>query len=309
MAQMSPSQKVRLGAFLGTGAALIAISVILLAGRALVEDRDEYFIRFSNSEVSFSGLETGSSVKYSGIKVGRVEQIRIDPDDVSVIEVTLSLDEDTPVAEDSTASLGSVGITGLKYIELSRGSPSARIREPGEEIPAGASFMDELSTRALSIAAQLEEILGNIQGMTNSENQERLARVLDSTASLLEENESRLEEVVSNISQFTATGAEVAVEVKLFAEELRTTRSELDALIKDGRKTLGDEGLGHTVASTNELLDHVNLVVKRNQLVVESSLRDLQTSAENLYDLTEQVKDNPSLLFRSSKTAGEDLVR
>ena len=309
MAQMSPSQKVRLGAFLGTGAALIAISVILLAGRALVEDQDEYFIRFSNSEVSFSGLETGSSVKYSGIKVGRVEQIRIDPDDVSVIEVTLSLDEDTPVAEDSTASLGSVGITGLKYIELSRGSPSARIREPGEEIPAGASFMDELSTRALSIAAQLEEILGNIQGMTNSENQERLARVLDSTASLLEENESRLEEVVSNISQFTATGAEVAVEVKLFAEELRTTRSELDALIKDGRKTLGDEGLGHTVASTNELLDHVNLVVKRNQLVVESSLRDLQTSAENLYDLTEQVKDNPSLLFRSSKTAGEDLVR
>lgn len=309
MAEMSRSQKVRLGAFLAAGLAFLLSAIVLLAGRGLIEERDAYTIRFSNKDLSFSGLETGSSVKYSGIKVGRVEDIHIAPKDVSIIEVTISLQGGTPIAEDSAASLGSVGITGLKYIELSRGSPTARLRNPGEEIPAGDSLIDELSARALSIAGQLESILENIEGMTNAKNQERLAEVLDRTAALLEDNQSRLDSVIANIDQFTETGAGVAEEAKLFVEELRTTGSELKGLIEDSRETLGPDGLGGTVASSNELLGRVSLMIKRNQLVVETSLRDLQNSAENLNDLTLQVKDNPSLLFRSNKSSGEDLVR
>lgn len=309
MAQISQAQKVRLGIFLLTGLAILVTATLLLAGRTLIEERDYYSIRFSNKGLSFSGLEIGSAVKYSGIRVGRVEGIGIDPKDVSIIAVDISLSEGTPVAEDSTASLGSVGITGLKYIELSRGSPDARIRAPGEEIPAGDSLIDELSAKALSLASQMETILGNIEKMTDAANQERLASLLDNTSKVLAQNEENLRIITKNLRTASENGSEMLSQVHLFTTELRTTRAELDELIVTTQDTLGPKGLGETVTSANALLGNVNLMVRRNQLTVESSLRDLQTSAENLYDLTQTLKDNPSLLFRSNKTAGEDLVR
>ena len=63
-------------------------------------------------EVSLNGLDVGSPVKYSGIRIGRVDRISIDPEDVSVIVVELSLDEG--IVQSSKANLGSMGITGLK---------------------------------------------------------------------------------------------------------------------------------------------------------------------------------------------------
>ncbi len=78
MAQISQAQKVRLGIFLLTGLAILVTATLLLAGRTLIEERDYYSIRFSNKGLSFSGLEIGSAVEYSGIRVGRVEGIGID---------------------------------------------------------------------------------------------------------------------------------------------------------------------------------------------------------------------------------------
>lgn len=309
MAQLTRSQKARLGMFLATGIILVVGATVVLAARSLLESRDTYTIRFSNKDLSFSGLEPGSSVKYSGIKVGRVEEIHIDPDDVSVIEVGISLEGGTPVAENSTASLGSMGITGLKYIELSRGAPDARIREPGEEIPAGESLIDELSAKALSIAAQLEATLENIQKMTAAENQERLARVLESAASMIEDNAQDIRQLTANLNTAAENTTEIMARLDEFATQLVVTGDHLDELILSAKASLGEGGLKTTVDHANELLSNTNLVVRRNQTVFESTLRDLRTSAENLYDLTQNVKDNPSLLFRGPRNAGEDLVR
>jgi len=75
MATMSRPMKVRLGIFVGTGLALLVGAFVLLAGRAMLERRDYYSIRYSEKGASFSGLEVGSDVKYSGIKIGRVERL------------------------------------------------------------------------------------------------------------------------------------------------------------------------------------------------------------------------------------------
>lgn len=309
MAQMTRGQKMRLGVFLVTGAACVLVAILVLGARALLEDRDTYLIRFSNKDLSFSGLDPGASVKYSGIKVGRVEEIHIARDDVSIIEVVISLSEGTPVAEDSTASLGSLGITGLKYVELSRGSPTARIRAPGEEIPAGDSFIDELSARALSIASQLEATLKNVQAMTNTENQERLARLLESTAKMIEDNQQNLQQISTNLNAASEGGTQLIERINTFAANMETTRANLDTLILTAQGALGEQGLTGTVTSANDILGQTSLLMRRNQVILEATLRDLSTSAENLFDLTQNVKDNPSLLFRGPKGTGEDLTR
>ncbi len=73
------AQKVRLGAFLAIGITAVVGGLVVLAGAKLGEKRDAYTVRYDQAEVSLSGLEVGSPVRYSGIKVGRVDAIGIDP--------------------------------------------------------------------------------------------------------------------------------------------------------------------------------------------------------------------------------------
>ncbi|HYU15587.1 MAG TPA: MlaD family protein, partial [Candidatus Acidoferrum sp.] len=194
MAQVTRAQKLRLGIFLAAGLAVLIGGLAILAGLKLGERRDSYVVRFRDSGVSLSGLDIGSPVKYSGIRVGRVDAIRIDPDDVSVIQVELSLDHDTPVADDSVANLGSQGITGLKYVELSRGSRTARVRVPGEEIPPGTSLLDNLAQRADQIAVKAETVLDRVAVLAGPDMKERLARLLDRSEELLGTVDSVLRE-------------------------------------------------------------------------------------------------------------------
>ena len=63
---------------------------------------------------------------------------------------------------DTIANLGSQGITGLKYIDLTRGTSGARVRKPGEEIPAGTSLFDSLALQAGQIATKVEAVLDRL---------------------------------------------------------------------------------------------------------------------------------------------------
>ena len=115
------AQKVRLGIFLVSAALIFGGSIVVLAGLKLWNPKDRYFVRY---EESISGLELGSTVKMKGVRVGQVEDIDIG-DDVESVVVTLSLNPGTPIPEDTRAVMTSIGITGLKFIELTGGSGKA----------------------------------------------------------------------------------------------------------------------------------------------------------------------------------------
>ena len=92
---VSKAAKIRLGIFLTIGAILIIIFAAVVAGSRLVEKKDIYYIEFE--DYSVSGLQVGSSVNYRGIKIGRVEAVKINPKDVSKIIITISVDRGTPI--------------------------------------------------------------------------------------------------------------------------------------------------------------------------------------------------------------------
>lgn len=76
------------------------------------------------------GLEPGAAVRYSGgPKVGRVEQLRVDPKDPARIEITFSVKEGTPVKADSLAKITSLSALGDNYLEITPGSPTAPLAD------------------------------------------------------------------------------------------------------------------------------------------------------------------------------------
>jgi phospholipid/cholesterol/gamma-HCH transport system substrate-binding protein len=315
MAQVTRAQKIRLGIFMAVGLTVFVGGILILAGLKLIEGRDDYVVRYRDSDVSLNGLETGSPVKYSGISVGRVEDVRVVPDDVSVILVEISLDEGTPVAEDSKADLGSQGITGLKYIELTRGSARARIREPGEEIPAGTSLFDSLSQKADQIAGKAEIVLDRVAVLAG---EDRMGRLIDTSEEFLATLNEVLKDNRESLKTLAASMTGTAEQANLLAAELaktarqanallaeatvlvrnsKTTPARLDAFLEQGtavlaesKVLLGPEGMQKTLARVNSVL------AQTHRQVVET-IGMVREAAQNAAAFTEKIRDDPSLLL------------
>lgn len=84
--------------------------------------------RFSN----IGGLKVGNEVQISGVVVGRVENIRLDPEDYNVI-INVSVWKDIKLTDDTIASIKTSGLIGDKYVSLSPGG-SDEILQPGDMI-------------------------------------------------------------------------------------------------------------------------------------------------------------------------------
>lgn len=93
-----------------------------------------------------SGLKQGAAVEVAGVEMGRVEAIRLSPDDRAA--VTLSLKPGIELHDDAIASVRTKGIIGDKFIKLSLGNSKTLIA-------AGGTIRDTEST------IDLEELISS----------------------------------------------------------------------------------------------------------------------------------------------------
>lgn len=306
MANLTKGQKVRLGVFVGAGLTILVGATLLLAGRALTEKRDLYRILFSNKSASFSGLSVGSDVSYSGIKIGRVETLGILDKDVSVIKVTISVTSGTAIAVDSKASLGSQGITGMKFIDISRGSTKVALRKPDDTIPAGDSMLDSLAERAGSIGEKLDDLLVHMQAMTGEPAQKQLQQILDQTAGILTDNRPNIAAIIENARKSTEQLALLTARGALVMDHADNLLTDLGGTTKELRKSLSLRSeVEATLGKADKVLDGLGLVVVRSQGDIDVTLRHLRDAAADLRDFSQAVKDNPTLLMFSADHASD----
>ena len=115
------------------GGIVIFIAALIL-GYAYVSTQDEdidgynLIAKFDRAD----GVVEGSDVKVSGIKVGKVAKLVLDPVSYSAV-ATLLIYSHVKVPVDTSASVVSESLLGGKYMSLSPGSDD-KILKPGEEI-------------------------------------------------------------------------------------------------------------------------------------------------------------------------------
>lgn len=78
------------------------------------------------------GISAGADVKISGVKVGSIGKLSIDPQSYQA-KVELSISKDILIPDDSMAEVVSESFMGSKYIALIPGG-SATMLQPGQEI-------------------------------------------------------------------------------------------------------------------------------------------------------------------------------
>jgi phospholipid/cholesterol/gamma-HCH transport system substrate-binding protein len=88
---------------------------------------NEYVARFNRID----GINPGSDVKMSGIKVGTIKTVAIDPKTFAAV-VHLTVDRSIELPTDSSAEVASEGLLGGKYLSLVPGADDKKIAPGGE---------------------------------------------------------------------------------------------------------------------------------------------------------------------------------
>ena len=77
------------------------------------------FYRVATKE-SVSGLNEKAPVKLRGVQIGEVRTITINPKNAEEVLVTIRVQDDAPIKEDTYAAIEAQGITGLSFIQTPR---------------------------------------------------------------------------------------------------------------------------------------------------------------------------------------------
>jgi len=270
---VTKTQRVRLGIFIAIGSILIIVFAGVVAGSKLFERRDIYYVEFEDSSVH--GLQVGGSVQYHGIKVGRVESIKINPQDVSKITLVISVEHGTPIKDDVKATLMYVGITGIKAVELIGGSKEAKLIKPKSEIPVGLSSFDSITGKAESIAEKVDLIAQNIANITNEQNQKNIAQILEQTSLILSETRENLTESLKSLNIIASNISDIAGST---SSNFATISESTNLLLQDSRKqinTIGEHSdqlvlqatkdIASITANINQSLSRINQIVNTTQ--------------------------------------------
>lgn len=83
--------------------ALLLVAAMLLAIYWLGGNKDNTHDYIVVTKQNIGGLNPQAQVRYRGIRVGKVSDIRLDPEDYSNILVTISVNEDVPLTRGTIA--------------------------------------------------------------------------------------------------------------------------------------------------------------------------------------------------------------
>lgn len=272
-------------------------------------------------EGSVAGLRPGNAVQYRGIPVGGVLDMRIDPDNVERVLVTIEVAAGTPIREDTEATLALQGITGIAYIQLTGGTQESPELEPapGREravIPSHPSQLSalidaapELLERFISVISRLEELLGhenlehvgrtlaNIEAMTGS-----LADSGDEIESMLEKGALTMEELRKVTERANSMMASVEGDVGGIAGETRAVLVEAHKVV--ARLAVASDEFATFMTESREPLTNFSAtgLYEFSQLMAEA-----RVLVGALSRLTDQIERDPGRFLFGDQQQGVEV--
>ena len=321
------AQQIRLGIFFLVSLSVLALFFIVVAGSHLLRQRDTYYIE-SNSPVS--GLNKGADVKYLGFSIGRVEDIAIAQEHLATVVVEISVERRraaNAIRTDTQARMASLGITGLKFIELFGGSDDSPVLPPGSTIVADETFFSSMQERAEVLSIKVEQTIDNLSALLSSENQRVFTELLSNAGNLLatanelvEDNRSAFDETAANMvatsRSLAKASATLAVTVDslhalLVGAKLQQTVDDLQVTMHKLRQQM-DGPVPLLIARMDTVMGHIDRTfVGIDQTVGASrqnllrAMRELEETLQNIRETTELIRENPAVLIRGRSGATE----
>jgi paraquat-inducible protein B len=313
-----------IGAFVLGAAALIVIAILVFGSGRLFRQTREFVLYFDNS---VNGLRIGAPVKFKGVEVGSVKDIRLQLEkgaEVNKIPVIIEIDlkkltsrgaTTAPVVDREALSREIVDrglrgqlemeslVTGLLFVALDF-FPDTPInlvqRTDGDykypEIPTLPTAFEQAKDAVTQIFNKLEEIdfkalIASLESTVDGIKRTVNSPELEATIRSLRQTMPKVDQAVVNIRDLAAT---LQDNVKILSADLQHTSGDARVALKQA---------GDALKQTEEIMKRAEGAVANIETLSDldspvnyelvKGLRDVSTAARSLRALTDYLERNP----------------
>lgn len=281
---------------LAAGTFVLALVALLVAlATWLTRDSSEQRLYELSSKDAVTGLQPQASVRFKGVRVGKVTAIGFDPQSPGHVLIRIAVDRSTPVTQSTFASLGFQGVTGLAFIQLDDHGESQLSLATGAQAPARIpmqpSLLSQVSEQGVRILSQLEVSSQRINQLLAPEHQKTLMTAIGN----LGQAAARLPELMQESSVTLKTVQETSARVGRSADAARESANAFKKVTERMHEkggTLDKLASGaDTLSATGQSLN-ASTLPRLNRAVEEAgrTVRQVGRAADT-------VSDNPQALI------------
>ena len=282
-------------------AVIAALGFALWLGKAATDREMTYY------EVGFDrpvgGLDTGNAVLFSGIRVGDVADLRLDPEDPRLVRALIRIDAEIPIREDTSAGLALANITGSMNIQLQGGSPERpRLQGSYENPPliqAEPSPLSSLLADGETLVTGLNQLLINANRLLAKDNTARVEQILVNLEQLSGQLAARSDELGAVVDIADRLGDEASDLLRALASLSQSAETLVDA---EGRQAL--ESAGQAMGSLQGMTRRLETLLGNNEEALGRgmqglgelgpTIRELRNTLDNLGRITRRLEENPA---------------
>ena len=275
------SVQLKVGLVVIIGIVLLVILMVNAANSPWSVSGELLQVNFNNA----GDLRVGAKVQLAGVQVGKVTSVELNEDGTRV-EVQMRVKRAFQrLRQGCQVKVGIIGFVGEAYIHLTNGPVENPNLKPTDLPLTGKDPLDlsELATRGDYIVRQGTQFLESANQLMEA-NQENISASIVEMRALIEQTNRALTEVVESVDETAKSLNRIAQENDFrLAQTYKRFNRLMDRLESDAlliSSQIGD--INRTV------LDLVN----RNSSPVEQVIADLQASATNFRQLSQQLDQN-----------------
>ena len=297
---------------------LVAVTVLFATVFAISGAFGRSTTRFHAYFPFAGGLEPGATVRYAGgPKVGRVDSVRLDPQNPAFLDITFSVLSDLPVKTDSSVKILSLSPLGDNHVEILPGSAQAP-RAPSGALLASQKYVDfnalaeqlnDLNPQAQELlrnlndrASEAKETIARINDLLSPQNRENLAATLANARGLIEENRPQIKTTLQNVSAVSEKLQPLLEDFRKTSAEANQALDHIDAMVGENRADVRKAvvELRRTLTNMTDASDRLDQTLAVNSENIDELLDNMRRVTENLKEFTATIKTRPDTLIRAS---------
>jgi phospholipid/cholesterol/gamma-HCH transport system substrate-binding protein len=264
------------------------------------------------------GLEPGATVRYAGgPKVGRVDSLRLDPQNPAQLDVVFSVQSDLPVKTDSSVKIMSMSPLGDNHVEIFPGSAQAPRAVTGALLPsqkyvdfnALTAQLNDLNPQAQELlhslndrASEVKETVARVNDLLSPQNRANLAATLANTRGLIEENRPQIKTTLKNVNAVSEKLQPLLEDFRKTSAEAHQTLNHIDAMVGENRADVRQAvvELRRTLTNMTDASARLDQTLDVNSENIDELLDNMRHVTENLKEFTATIKTRPYTLIRAS---------
>ena len=269
------------------GAVSIAVLALLLVAAFRAQDLpligggDTYYAKFSEA----GGLKSGDEVRIAGVRVGEVEEIELDGDEV---KVSFLVETDSAFGSESHAAIKVKTLLGAMYLALE---------------PAGSGQLEEGATIPVERTSSPFDVVEAFEGLAETSAEidtDQLAQSMTTLADLSRNTPQEFRAALGGVSALSQNLAARDEQINSLLQSLRRVSTVLDdrdqdivALMRDAdvlfRALVARKDAIHDLlVSTSTLSQELTALVRQSRADLKPALEHL----DNVVDVLNKNEDN-----------------